>query len=706
MTAAPASTAVSAIDPIAGTPADVPLIDRLAITTIRTLSMDAVQAANSGHPGAPMGLAPVGYALWKDSLNYDPAAPHWPNRDRFVLSNGHACMLLYSLLHLAGVIDTDAAGAPTGRLAVTLDDIQKFRQVGSRCPGHPEFGVTTGIETTTGPLGQGLGNSVGMAIAGKFLAARYNTPAQELFDYHVFAICGDGCLMEGISHEAASAAGHMRLGNLCWIFDNNRITIDGSTDLSCSDYVTARFHGYGWNVQHVKDANDVDALAQAFAAARATTDRPTMIIVDSHIGWGSPEVQDKSKAHGEPLGEAEIAKTKTFYRWPLEPKFLVPAGVRERIAETMGARGAAKRAAWNSTWTAYQAAHPERAQELQTMWRGDLPAGWDAGIAPFPADPKGDATRSTGGKVINSIMERIPWMIGGSADLTPSNKTFLKGAGTFNAPEFGGTYDGRNMHFGIREHAMGAMVNGMTLSGLRAFGSGFLVFTDYMRTAIRLSAFMKLPCLWVFTHDSIGVGEDGPTHQPVEQLASLRAMPNLAVWRPCDGNEAAEAFRWAMESRSTPTMMTLTRQNVPTLDRTRCAPASGAQQGGYVLLDPIGGGVPEVILISTGSEIGLCVDAHAKLAEQGVRARVVSMPCTLVFDRQTQAYRDSVLLPAVRARVAVEMGSASGWGDYVGLDGQIIAMRSFGESGPAPQVIKHFGFTVDAVVTAALAVRK
>ena len=703
MTAATSATPTAAASmqhPNAGTPEGTPVIDRLAINTLRTLAMDAVQAANSGHPGAPMGLAPVGYALWQDALVYDPAAPHWPNRDRFVLSNGHACMLLYGLLHLSGVQETRADGSPAGRLAVSMDDIRAFRQPGSRCPGHPEFGITPGVETTTGPLGQGLGNSVGMAIAGKFLAERYNKPGFTLFDHHVWAICGDGCLMEGISHEAASAAGHLKLGNLCWIFDSNSITIDGSTDLSCSDYVDARFHGYGWNVQHVRDANDLAALREKFAVARGCTDRPTIIVVASHIGWGSPEVQDKAKAHGEPLGEHEVQRTKAVYGWPQDAKFLVPDGVRERFAEGVGARGKAAHAKWQETWARYRAAHPELARELETMWRGELPAGWDAGIPAFKADPKGEATRSSGGAVLNSIMERVPWMVGGSADLSPSNKTMLKGAGTFNAPQFGGSYGGRNMHFGIREHAMGAMVNGMTLSGLRAFGAGFLIFTDYMRTPIRLSAFMKLPSLWVMTHDSIGVGEDGPTHQPVEQLASLRAVPNLAVWRPADGNEAAEAYRWAMSTRGTPSVMALTRQNVPTFDRTRCAPAEGTQRGGYVLLDAEGG-APQVILMASGSEVALCVEAHAKLAAQGVRARVVSMPCTLAFDQQPKEYRDAVLPPAVRRRVAVEMGSALGWGDYVGLDGTVIAMRTFGESGPAPKVIAHFGFTVDRVVEAA-----
>ena len=703
MTAATSATPTAAASmqhPNAGTPEGTPVIDRLAINTLRTLAMDAVQAASSGHPGAPMGLAPVGYALWQDALVYDPAAPHWPNRDRFVLSNGHACMLLYGLLHLSGVQETRVDGSAAGRLAVSMDDIRAFRQPGSRCPGHPEFGITPGVETTTGPLGQGLGNSVGMAIAGKFLAERYNKPGFTLFDHHVWAICGDGCLMEGISHEAASAAGHLKLGNLCWIFDSNSITIDGSTGLSCSDYVDARFHGYGWNVQHVRDANDLAALREKLAVARGCMDRPTLVVVESHIGWGSPEVQDKAKAHGEPLGEHEVQRTKEVYGWPADAKFLVPEGVRERFAEGVGARGKAAHAKWQETWARYRTAHPELACELETMWRGELPAGWDSGIPTFKADPKGEATRSSGGAVLNSIMERVPWMVGGSADLSPSNKTMLKGAGTFNAPEFGGSYAGRNMHFGIREHAMGAMVNGMTLSGLRAFGAGFLIFTDYMRTPIRLSAFMKLPSLWVMTHDSIGVGEDGPTHQPVEQLASLRAVPNLAVWRPADGNEAAEAYRWAMTAGTTPSVMALTRQNVPTFDRTRCAPAEGARRGGYVLLDAEGG-APQVILMASGSEVALCVEAHAKLAAQGVRARVVSMPCTLVFDRQPKEYRDSVLPPAVRRRVAVEMASPLGWGDYVGLDGTVIAMRTFGESGPAPKVIAHFGFTVDRVVDAA-----
>ena len=700
MTAAAAATVASMTHPNAGTPAGTPPIDSLAVNTLRTLAIDMVQAANSGHPGAPMGLAPVAYELWQGALAYDPAAPNWPNRDRFVLSNGHACALLYGLLHLAGVADAAPGRAPTGRAAVTLDDLRAFRQVGSRCPGHPEFGVTPGVETTTGPLAQGVANSVGMAIASAFLAARYNRPGLELFGWHTWAICGDGCLMEGLSHEAASLAGHLRLGNLCWIFDSNSITIDGPTGLSCSDFVDARFHGYGWNVLHVKDANDLGALREAYASARACTGKPTLIVVNSHIGWGSPEVQDKAKAHGEPLGAEEARRTKRAYGWPEDAQFLVPDGVRERFAAGVGARGAAAHAAWKATWDRYRAAHPDLARELETMWSGGLPAGWDAGIPSFPADPKGDATRGSGGKVLNAIMERVPWMLGGSADLTPSNKTFLKGAGTFADPGAGGARDGRNMHFGIREHAMGAVVNGMALSGLRAFGAGFLIFADYMRTPIRLSALMKVPSLWIFTHDSIGVGEDGPTHQPIEQLAGLRAVPNLAVWRPADANEAAEAYRWAMESRTVPSVMALTRQNVPTFDRDRCGPAAGARRGGYVLLDAEGG-APEVILVASGSEVATCVEAHARLAARGVRVRVVSMPCTTVFDAQPREYRDAVLPPSVRRRVAVEMGSALGWGDYVGLDGTVLAMRSFGESGPAAKVIAHFGFTADAIADAA-----
>lgn len=689
--------------PFAGTPADVPPIDALAINTIRTLSMDAVQAADSGHPGTPMALAPVAYALWQQILRYDPADPRWLDRDRFVLSNGHASMLLYSLLHLAGVRRTEAekgaARSAASELAVTLEDIRAFRQLGSRCPGHPEYGLTAGVETTTGPLGQGVATSVGMAIASRWLAARYNRPGFELFSFRVWAICGDGCLMEGISGEAASLAGNLRLSNLCWIYDNNHITIEGHTDLACSDDVATRFLGYGWNVLRVGDANDLDRLVKAFEEARATEDRPTMVIVDSHIGWGAPTRQDTSAAHGEPLGEQEIRATKRFYGWPADAKFLVPDGVRERFTERIGTRGAQLRSAWESLMASYGEKFPTEAAEIRAIAERRLPDGWDAGLTPFPADVKGMATRVSGGKVLNAIAQRVPWMIGGAADLAPSTRTRL---------EFDGAGDllpgsvGRNLHFGIREHAMGAIANGLALCGLRPFASGFLIFSDYMRGSMRLSALMELPVLYIFTHDSIGLGEDGPTHQPVEQLASLRAMPGVLLFRPADANEVIECWRVAMTACHEPSIFALSRQNLPTLDRTKVAPATGCTRGAYVLRDSPGG-APQVVLIGTGSEVSLCLAAAELLEREGLRVRVVSMPCWQLFERQDSSYRDQVLPPSIRARVAVEQASTFGWERYVGEHGAIIGMTTFGASAPIKQLQQHFGFEPRRVADAARA---
>ena len=682
----------------AGTPTGTPAIDDLAINTIRTLSIDAVQAADSGHPGAPMGLAPVAYALWQDALRYDPERPDWANRDRFVLSNGHASMLLYSLLHLAGVQRLDHHGHATGELSVPLDEIKRFRQLGSVCPGHPESHLTTGVETTTGPLGQGLATSVGMAIASQWLGARYNRPGYTLFDYRVWSICGDGCLMEGISAEAASLAGHLGLANLCWIYDSNRITIEGKTDLAYSDDVAARFAGYGWNVLRVGDANDIAQLARAYESARRNTDRPTMIIVDSHIGYGSPKKQDTASAHGEPLGEEEIKVTKRNYGWPEDAKFLVPDGVRERFAEKLGRRGAAASAEWNERFEAYAKAYPWLADEVRTMLARELPEGWDKDLKPAAADAKGNATRNTSGAALNAIAKSVPWMLGGSADLAPSTKTLLtfEGAGSFQK----GNRLGRNLHFGIREHAMAAVCNGLALSGLRPYGAGFLIFSDYARGSIRLSSIMELPVLHIFTHDSIYVGEDGPTHQPIEQLAGLRAIPGMHVFRPCDANEVNACWRTAMKLTRHPAVLALTRQNLPTLDRSVVGGAEGCERGAYVLIDAEGG-LPDVILIGSGSEVHLCLGAQEILAKEGVRARVVSMPCTALFDAQDEAYRASVLPSAVRARVTCEAASTMGWDRYAGLDGECVGMTSFGASAPAKDVAKHFGFTPERVAEAA-----
>jgi transketolase len=675
-------------------------LDELCINTIRTLAIDAVQQANSGHPGAPMGLAPVTYSLWQSFLRYDPADPTWLNRDRFVLSNGHASMLLYAMLYLAEVRQVEKDGNVTKDLAVPMEEIKRFRQLGSRTPGHPESHLTSGVETTTGPLGQGVGNSVGMAIASQWLAANYNKPGLEIFDYNIYAMCSDGDLMEGIGGEAASLAGHLKLSNLCWMYDHNNITLDGPASWSFSEDVATRFMGYGWNVTRVTDANDLEMLARAYQVFLDTKDRPTLIIVDSHIGYGSPHKQDTNAAHGEPLGEEEVKLVKKFYGWPEDAKFLVPDGVRENFRNGIGKRGRDLHAEWSKKFADYSAKFPELAKQLDQMRHRELPAGWDKNLPTFPADPKGVATRESGGKVLNALAQNIPWLIGGSADLATSNKTALKfdGAGDFKV----GNYGGRNLHFGVREHVMGASVNGLIVSGIRAFGATFFNFSDYMRASIRLAALMEIPSIFIYTHDSIGVGEDGPTHQPIEQLASLRAMPNLIVLRPGDANEVVEAWKIIAQLKHSPAALVLTRQNLPTLDRTKYAAASGVAKGAYVLADATDG-KPEVILIGTGSELSLCVDAYEKLKAEGVKGRVVSMPSHAIFEQQDAAYKDSVLPPNVTARVSVEMASTFGWGQYVGIKGRSVGMHSFGASAPLKDLLKYFGFTVEAVIAAARA---
>lgn len=672
-------------------------VDLLSINTIRTLAIDAVQQANSGHPGAPMGLAPVVYSLWQHYLRYDPADPTWPNRDRFVLSAGHASMLLYATLHLAGVRLVNAKGELTNDLAVPMEEIKRFRQIDSRTPGHPESHLTTGVETTTGPLGQGAGNSVGMAISGKWLAENYNKPGFDTFDFNVYAVCGDGDLMEGVACEAASLAGHLKLSNLCWIYDNNRVTLDGPAEWSFSEDVATRFAGYGWNVAHVTDANDLAMLARAYENFLKTNDRPTLIIVNSHIGYGSPHKQDSYEAHGEPLGEAEVRLVKKNYGWPEDAKFLVPDGVYDQFKNSVGRRGAEAHGAWRVRFEEYRKQFPQLADQIDRMLTGKLPEGWDRDLPSFAADPKGMATRESSGKTLNVLAKSIPWLIGGSADLAKSNKTNLTfdGAGEFYPNE----YRGRNIHFGVREHAMGAIVNGMTLSKLRSFSATFFNFSDYMRPSMRLGALMEISAMYIFTHDSIGLGEDGPTHQPVEQLASLRAMPNMMVVRPGDANEVVEAYRVILQHKHGPSSLVLTRQAVPTLDRTKYAPASGVARGAYVLADAAGG-KPEVILMASGSELSLCVDAYERLKAEGVKARVVSMPCWELFEQQDAAYKAGVLPPSVTARVSVEMGSTFGWDRYVGAKGKMVGMHSFGASAPLRDVLKKFGFSVDHVVAA------
>ena len=672
--------------------------DLLVINTIRTLAMDAVQAANSGHPGTPMALAPVVYCLWQEFLRFDPDDPIWPNRDRFVLSNGHASMLLYSMLHLTRVKAVSSQYERQGELAVKLEDIKHFRQLDSKCPGHPEYRWTSGVETTTGPLGQGVATSVGMAIAGRWQAAYFNRPGFELFDYNVYALCGDGDMMEGITGEAASLAGHLKLSNLCWIYDNNKISIEGHTDWAFSDDTATRFIGYGWNVTRVGDANDLDMLRRAFRVFRDTGDRPTLIIVDSHIAYGAPNKQDTGAAHGEPLGEEEIRLTKRFYGWPEDSRFLVPDGVRERLRDGVGRRGRELREAWLARYEEYRRQHPERADDLHRMQRRELPDGWDRDLPVFPADPKGVAGRDASGKVLNAIARNYPWLIGGAADLAPSTKTRLtfEGAGDLTPTNPGG----RNMHFGVREHAMGAVVNGLSLSKVRGFGAGFLIFSDYARPAIRLSALMEIPTIHVFTHDSIGVGEDGPTHQPIEQLASLRAVPGLITIRPADANEVVEAWRVIAALRHEPAVLVLSRQAIPVFDRSRYAPASGVARGAYVLAD-VEGGTPQVILLSTGSEVSLCVEAFERLRAEGIRVRVVSMPSWELFEQESPTYRESVLPAEVTARVSVEQAGTFGWERYVGPTGARIGMETFGASAPLKELQKKFGFTVEHVVAAA-----
>jgi len=671
---------------------------QLAINTIRTLAIDAIQQANSGHPGTPMGMAPVVYCLWQRFLRFDPEDPIWPNRDRFVLSAGHASMLLYSMLYLTGVKAVDPDYEIVGKPSVSLDDIKTFRQLGSRCPGHPEYHWTSGVETTTGPLGQGVATSVGMAIANKWLAARYNRPGFDLFNADVYALCGDGCMMEGISNEAASLAGHLQLDNLCWIYDNNHVTIEGHTNITFRDDVASRFLTYGWNVERVGDANDLDMLERAFRTFKKTSERPSLIIVDSHIGYGSPHKEDSPAAHGEPLGEEEIKLTKRSYGWPEDAKFLVPEGVREHFADCFGKRGRELRTAWEADFQKYSEQFPLLADEIERMQKRELPDGWDQELPVFTADPKGLASRDSSSQVLNAIAKRVPWVMGGSADLTPSTKTRLtfEGAGDFQA----GSRDGRNLHFGIREHAMAAILNGMSLVKVRSYGSGFFIFSDYARGAIRLGALMELPIIHIFTHDSIGVGEDGPTHQPIEQLANLRSLPGLLVIRPCDANEVVEAWKVIIKQRHTPVALILTRQALPTLDRAKYAAASGLSRGAYILADAPNGN-PDVLLLATGSEVALCVQAYEQLAHEGIKTRVVSMPCWRLFEAEDQTYRDRVLPPMVRARVSVEEGSTFGWERYVGENGESLGMHFFGASAPLKSLQKKFGFTSEHVVEAA-----
>jgi transketolase len=676
-------------------------MDRLCVNTIRTLAMDAVQKANSGHPGAPMALAPVVYCLWQRFLRLDPNHPIWPNRDRFVLSAGHASTLLYAMLHLTGVKAVNPKYETLGRLSVTLEDIERFRQLDSKCPGHPEYRWTSGVETTTGPLGQGLATSVGMAIAERWLASYFNRPGFELFAYDVYALCGDGCMMEGISGEAASLAGHLGLANLCWIYDNNHITIEGNTALAFSEDVATRFIGYGWNVTRVGDANDLEMLERAFRTFKTTTDRPTLVIVDSHIAYGAPNKQDTSAAHGEPLGEQEIRLTKRHYGWPEDATFRVPDGVREHFEAGVGARGQDLHRAWWAMFEEYRRQYPDLADRGYRMLRRELPDGWDAGLPVFPADGKGLASRDASSRALNVIGRNVPWLIGGSADLGPSCKTRLTfdGAGDFSAENSAG----RNLHFGIREHAMGAILNGLSLSKLRPFGSGFLIFSDYGRPAIRLSALMEIPVIHIFTHDSIGVGEDGPTHQPVEHLASLRAIPGLITLRPADANETVEAWRAIAPLRHEPVALILTRQTVPTIDRTKYAAADGVKYGAYVLADA-DDGRPDVLLLASGSEVSLCIEAYEQLKADGIKARVVSMPSWEMFEhycRHHPEYREQVLPESVTARVSVEKGSTLGWARYVGRHGHSIGMDTFGASAPLKELQKKFGFTTENIVAAA-----
>ena len=673
-------------------------IDQLTINTIRTLAIDAVEKAASGHAGAPMAMAPIGYTLWNRFLKYDPAAPLWPNRDRFVLSAGHGSMLLYALLHLAGVRRFDREGKPLNSAAISLDDIENFRELDAVCAGHPEYGLATGVETTTGPLGQGAANSVGMAMAERWLAARYNTADHKLIDYNIYALCSDGDLMEGVASEAASVAGHLRLSNLCWIWDDNTVTIEGHTELAFTEDVAERFRGYGWATRVVDDANDCESFARAIESFQATDDRPTLIVVKSVIGYGSPHKQGTSKAHSDPLGGDEVKLTKAAYGWPVDVQFLVPDGVKEHLSASMADRGGKARAVWDELVKAHAEADPAKSAELSAIWSGALPAGWEAGVPTFPADAKGLATREASGKVINGVGKTYPWLVGGAADLAPSTKTLMEfdGAGSFQP----GSYGGRNLHFGVREHAMGAIANGMSVSHLRPYTATFFTFSDYMKPPIRLAALMETPSIFVFTHDSIGVGQDGPTHQPIEQLAGLRAIPGMLVVRPAEANETAEAWRAILAQTHKPACLVLSRQAAPTLDRTKYGSAEGVAMGGYVVAGATGE-APEVILMGSGVELDLCIQAHERLVSEGVKSRVVSMPCFEWYEEQDKAYRDSVLPPAVTARVVVEMASPFGWDRYAGAEGEIIAMRTFGASAPLGPLMKKFGFTVDHVVEAA-----
>jgi len=671
-----------------------------AINTIRTLSMDAVQQAKSGHPGTPMALAPLVYTIWNRVMHFDPQDPIWPNRDRFVLSNGHASMLLWSVLHLTRTQAVNAEYESLGHPSVSLEDIRHFRQLDSKAPGHPEYHWVSGVETTTGPLGQGIATSVGMGIAEKWLANRYNRPDFEIFNYNVYAVCGDGCLMEGVGSEAASLAGHLGLDNLCWIYDNNHITIEGQTRITFTEDVETRFLAYGWNVLRVGDANDIERIEHALDIFHKTKDRPTFIVLDSHIGYGSPNRQDTAAAHGEPLGDDEIRLAKKFYGWPEDAKFLVPDGVYDHFTAGIGARGAKARQQWTELFAAYRAKYSDCATEIEQMQRRELPTGWDRDLPVFQADPKGIAGRDASGKVLNVLAQNIPWFLGGSADLGPSNKTTLtfKGAGDLEADN----PTGKNLHFGIREHAMAATVNGLSLSKLRAFGATFFIFSDYARPAIRLSALMELPTIFVFTHDAMGDGEDGPTHQPVEHLASMRAIPGLVTLRPGDANEVVEAYRCIMALRREPAVLVLSRQPLPTLDRSKYASAAGVARGAYILADAPDG-KPAVILIATGSEVALAVEAHEALTAEGVSSRVVSMPSWDIFEHQPREYRDAVLPGDIIARVAIEQASTFGWERYVGTTGQVIGMQTFGASAPLKALQKEYGFTVEKVVDAARA---
>lgn len=667
--------------------------EKKAIDTMRAMAADAVQAAKSGHPGTPMALSPIAYLLYNERMKFDPNRPNWPGRDRFVLSIGHASTLIYTTLHFAGVKALDAAGKPTSEPAVSLDDLKSFRQLGSRCAGHPEYGRVAGVETTTGPLGAGVATSVGMAAADRWLADRYNKPGFELFSSDVYALCGDGCMMEGLASEAASLAGHLKLGNLCWIYDQNRITIEGDTELAFTESVADRFAAYGWNVLNVDDVNDLPALREAFDAFKATADRPTLIIAKSRIAFGAPTKEGKESAHGAPLGDDEVAGAKKFYGMDPEVKFAADADVYELFASNLGQRGPEASAAWDALFAEYRKAYPELAAELDAIFAGTLPTDWDAALQPFPTDAKGLASRASSGKVLNDVAAGVPWLVGGSADLAPSNCTWLKAE---DAGEFGPNSVGRNFRFGVRENAMGAIANGLTLSGLRSYCATFFVFSDYMRPAIRLAALQEIPTLFIFTHDSICVGEDGPTHQPIEHLASLRAIPNLNVFRPADANEVVESYRVALNSTKTPSVLALTRQNLPTLDREKYASAAGVARGAYVLADC--DGTPDAILIASGSEVALCLEARETLTAEGVKVRVVSAPCLDLFAQQPQEYRESVLPKAVKARVGVELGVEQGWGRLIGDAGRFLGMDGFGDSAPAGVLLKHFGFVPERVV--------